>query len=255
MVEFSTSQLYELIANFFWPFVRVLAFLSISPVFSNRSVPVTSKIGLGFVISLLIAPNIPPLIEHDPLSWNGLLILIQQVLIGFSIGFSMQIIFAGIGLAGELISMTMGLGFGAFFDPQSQGRSTSISQLMTAFAILLFIGCDFHLLFIESLANSFKTMPVSYGTISKFHYQDLAFLGSHIFSAGLQLSLPIVTILLIMNMALGILNKSAPQLNMFGIGFPLTLLTGFIMLKLMLPYLNEPILLLIHQGIELITFK
>ncbi|MEI6270164.1 MAG: flagellar biosynthetic protein FliR [Methylococcaceae bacterium] len=252
MIEFTTLQLYHLIANFFWPFVRILAFLSSAPVFSNRSVPMTTKIGLGFAISLLIAPNIPPLIEHDPLSWSGLLILIQQLLIGISIGFSMQIIFAGIGLAGEMISMTMGLGFGAFFDPQSQGRSTSISQLMTAFAILLFIGCDFHLLFIESLANSFKTMPVSYSTINKFQYQELASLGSHIFSAGLQLSLPIVTILLIMNMALGILNKSAPQLNMFGIGFPLTLLTGFIMFKLMLPYLIGPILLLLHQGVELI---
>jgi len=255
LVEFTTSQLYELIGNFFWPFVRILAFLSISPVFSNRSVPVTSKIGLGFVISLLIAPNIPPLLEQDPLSWGGLLILTQQVLIGFSIGFSMQIIFAGIGLAGEMISMTMGLGFGAFFDPQSQGRSTSVSQLLSAFAILFFIACDFHLLFIESLANSFKTIPISYNSINKFQYQELALLGSHIFSAGLQLSLPIVNILLIMNMALGILNKSAPQLNMFGIGFPLTLLTGFIMLKLMLPYLNEPILLLLHQGIELIKFN
>ncbi len=255
MIEFTTTQLYELIANFFWPFVRILAFLTIAPVFSNRSVPVTSKIGLGFAISLLIAPNIPPLIEHDPLSWSGLLILIQQFLIGFSIGFSMQIIFAGIGLAGEVISMTMGLGFGAFFDPQSQGRSTSVSQLLTAFAILFFIGCDFHLLFIESLANSFKTIPISYSSINKFQYQQLAFLGSNIFSAGLQLSLPIVTILLVMNMALGILNRSAPQLNMFGIGFPLTLLTGFIMLKLMLPYMTEPILSLIRQGIEITKFN
>ncbi len=255
MIEFTTSQLYLLIGHFFWPFTRILAFISIAPILGNRSVPITIKIGLGFAISLLITPNLPTIIEEDPLSWNGLLILIQQFLIGFSIGFSMQVIFAGIGLAGEIISMTMGLGFGVFFDPQSQGRTTSLSQLLTALAIMLFISCDFHLLLIESLINSFQTIPVSGKSITSLQFKELALLGSNIFRTGLQLSLPIVTTLLIMNMALGILNRAAPQLNLFGIGFPITLLTGFIMLKLMLPYLSESLLILLQQGIANISIN
>ncbi len=252
MVEFTTQQLYGLVTAYFWPLVRILGLFTSAPFFSNRSVPGQVRVALGTAMTFIIAPNLPPFPEQDPLSWTGILIVIQQFLIGISIGFTMRLIFTGIELAGEMIGMTMGFGFATFFDPQSQGRSSSLSQILSLLTMLFLITGNFHILLIECLVESFKTLPIGEATLNKNSFKQLALWGGEIFFTGLQLSMPIVTALFIINMALGILTRAAPQLNLFGIGFPITLLTGLLMFDLMLPYWSIPLLDYVQNGINMI---
>jgi flagellar biosynthetic protein FliR len=252
MIEITTTQLYNGVSGFYWPMTRILGVFSSAPFLSNNSIPIRIRVALGFAITLLIAPSIPPFAEQDPMSYAGILILIQQFIIGVSIGFVLRIIFTGVELAGEMMSMSMGLGFATFFDPQSKGRSSSISQFLSLLLLQMFLACDLHLLLIDSLVGSFTSLPIGRGTMGAPGFQQLAYWGARIFSIGLQLSMPVVTALLITNMALGVLTRAAPQLNLFGIGFPLTLVVGYSMIYFILPYLTTPMLNMLNESMQML---
>ncbi len=252
MVDFTDTQLLAWVSAFMWPLTRILGIFSTAPVLGHASLPIQSRVGLAVLLAILVAPGLPASTEQDILSWYGLLITVQQFLIGVAIGFVMSLIFTGIELAGELVGMTMGLGFATFFDPQSKGRSSVISQFLSLLALLLFLAADFHLLLIETLVQSFRTLPIEVNALHWSSIRNIAFWGGHIFSIGVQISLPVVTALLITNLALGILTRAAPQLNLFGIGFPVTMSVGFLMLGLCLPYWSTPIMRLLQSGLDLI---
>ena len=135
----------------------------------------------------------------------------------------------------------------SFFDP-SQGQSTAVNRFLGLLAMLIFLSLDGHLMIVTAVANSFVTMPIT-ATGGSINPMKIAMWGEVIFSAGLLLALPAVAALLITNMALGILTRTAPQLNLFGIGFPITLSMGFLVLALALPGMLKPIEKLIEQGV------
>ena len=239
-----------MIASFMWPLTRILGLIAIAPPFGNNSVPVQVKLMLGVMLELIVAPTIPPLSNVDPLSLTGIMILMQQLVIGLAMGFMVRIVFAGIEMAGEVIGLTMGLGFATFFDPQTQGRSSAISQVLVLLATLIFLTLNVHLSLFTTLIESFKTIPISTSLTMGFSFQKLAIWGEQIFSIGLRLSLPVVAALLIANIALGILTRAAPQLNLFGIGFPITISVGFLMLSMIIPYMLQPIENVFQSTIE-----
>jgi flagellar biosynthetic protein FliR len=160
----------------------------------------------------------------------------------------MRIVFTAVELAGELCGMTMGLGFATFFDPQSAGRSSAISQYLSLITLMVYLAANLHLVVLSTLVDSFTTMPVTAMPMGGDLFRQLAGWGGRIFSAGVQLALPVVAGLLITNIALGILTRAAPQLNLFGVGFPVTLTVGFLMLALTLPYLAVPLERLFADG-------
>jgi flagellar biosynthetic protein FliR len=252
MITVTSAELYTWIASFLWPLTRILGLISIAPLFGNVSVPARVKLGLGVMLALIIAPGVPALPATDPMSLTGFLILAQQLVIGMAMGFAMRIVFAAIELAGEISSMTMGLGFAIFYDPQTRGRSSAISQFIALLTLMVYLATNLHLVLLSTLAQSFTSLPISAAALSGDGFQQLTAWGGRIFSAGIQLSLPIVAALLITNMALGILTRAAPQLNLFGIGFPITIGVGFIMVALSLPFMSTPIVRLLHEGIEAI---
>lgn len=252
MITLSSAELYTWIASILWPLTRMLGLIAVAPVFGNTSVPARVKLGLGIMLTLVVAPAIPALPAVDPMSLDGLMILIQQLLIGMGMGFVMRIIFSGVEMAGEIIGMTMGLGFATFFDPQSKGHSSAISQFLSLLTIMIYLATNLHLVLLSTLADSFTTLPISATPMGGQFMQQLVAWGGRIFSAGVQLSLPIVAALLIVNISLGILTRAAPQLNLFGIGFPITIGVGFIMIAITLPYLATPIVNLFHEGIGVI---
>lgn len=252
MIDITTTQLFSWVSAFIWPLVRILGVVTSAPLLSHSCVPVQARVGLGVAITLSVAPSLPIFPYQDPLSWIGVLILIQQFLIGITIGFVLRIIFTGVEFAGEMIGMTMGLGFATFFDQQSKGRSSSISQFLSFLTLLLFVASNFHLLLIEILVESFHSLPMGLLSLGNHGFQQVAYYGGRVFSTGIQLSLPVVTALIITNLALAVLTRSAPQLNLFAIGFPLTLLTGYIMLGLMLAYLSTPITSMLQEGLQMI---
>ncbi|QJE00931.1 flagellar biosynthetic protein FliR [Massilia forsythiae] len=250
MISFTTTELYAWIGGLLWPLTRILGLLAAAPVFGNTGVPQLIKLTLGVLLAAIVAPTIPSPPAVDPTSWAGLLILGQELLIGSAMGFAMRLVFAAVEFAGELASSTMGLGFATFFDPGSAGRTSAISQFLALVATMAFLALNAHLVLIEALVESFFTLPISAAPMSLAAPLEMVRWGGRIFSAGLQLSLPIVAALLVTNIALAILTRAAPQLNLFGIGFPITLGAGFLVISLTLPYLGTPLQNLFNQGIE-----
>lgn len=251
MITFTSAELYNWVAAFLWPLTRILGLIAVAPVFGHASVPARVKIGLGVLIALAVAPTVNGIPAVDPVSLTGLLMVAQQFIIGLAIGFAMRIIFAGVELAGEITSLSMGLSFASFFDPQSHGHTTVISRFLTFLAILVFLSVNGHLMLLAVLADSFATLPISAAPINGQGFLQIANWGGLIFSAGIQLSLPMVAALLITNLALGILTRAAPQMNIFAVGFPITLGVGFVVLAISLPFLAAPLEHLLQQGIEM----
>jgi len=250
LISFTTTELYAWIGGLLWPLTRILGLVAAAPVFGNTGVPSLVKLTLGVLLAAIVAPTIPALPAVDPTSWAGILIAGQEMLIGLAMGFSMRLVFAAVEFGGELASSTMGFSFASFFDPNSAGRSSAVSQFMALVATMAFLAMNAHLVLVQVLVESFFTLPISGTPMSLAAPLEMARWGGRIFSAGLQLTLPIVAALLITNVALAILTRAAPQLNLFGIGFPVTLGAGLLVLSLTLPYLNTPLQNLFNQGIE-----
>lgn len=250
MLTLTSVEMNTWIAALLWPLTRILGLIAAAPLFGHAAVPVPVKLVLGTLLAMIIAPALPALPAADPMSLAGLLILLREMLIGLAMGVTMRIVFAAIEMAGEVASMTMGLGFASFFDPLTAGRSSAVSQFLVLISTMAFMAANVHLVLLQALAESFITMPVAATPLAGGGPLELARWGARIFSAGLQLSLPIVAALLITNIALGILTRAAPQLNLFALGFPITLGVGLLLISLTLPYLGTPILNLFNQGIE-----
>jgi flagellar biosynthesis protein FliR len=251
MINITSGELNTWIASFLWPLTRILGLVATAPLFGNTSIPTQVKVGLGVMLALIIAPGVPALPALDPMSLHGMLILVQQFVIGAAMGLTVSIVFAAVEMAGEIIGLTMGLGFATFFDPQSQGRSSAISQFLGLLTLMIYLAANLHLAVLSVLADSFTSMPISELAISNQPFQLFIGWGGRIFSAGVQLSLPIVAALLITNIALGILTRAAPQLNLFGIGFPVTICVGFVMIGLALPYMTTPLDRLFQEGFSI----
>jgi len=253
MISLTDAQLNAWLISFIWPLTRILGLIMVAPVFGHSSVPRRVKIGLGVFIALIIAPPLPPMPDVGLGSWHGLFILIQQLLIGMAIGFIMRIVFAAVEAAGEIVGLQMGLGFASFFDPQSAGQTIVISQFFNLLASLLFLAVNAHLLLLGILVESFKSLPISPQPLSTAGFYSVANYGSVVFSVGLQLALPLIAILLMTNLALGILTRSAPQLNIFAIGFPITLGVGLIALDITLPYFTPQFEHMFRNGFAATT--
>jgi len=246
MISLTDAQINAWLINFIWPLTRILGMIMVAPVFGHRAVPGRVKIGLGIFIALIIAPTLPPMPDVGLGSWHGLFILVQQLLIGVAIGFIMRIVFAAVETAGEIVGLQMGLGFASFFDPQSAGQTLVLARFYNMLALLVFLAVNAHLLMIGVLVDSFQTLPISPQPLSAAGFYNVAAFGSTVFSVGLQLALPLIAILLMTNLSLGILTRSAPQLNIFAIGFPITLGVGLIVLDITLPYFAP----LLEQSIQ-----
>jgi len=249
MITFSSELLQSWVLGLLLPLIRILSFISMAPVFSHNGIPQPVKMAVGFLITVTVMPTLPSLPNIDPVSWQGVLMISQQIIIGVAMGLMVRLIFSGIEMAGQVSGMMMGLGFASFYDPQTQGSTVAISQFFGILAILVFLSMDGHLLLIVALAESFYTLPISLDGVG-INPMQIALWGGKIFSIGLQLSLPIIAALLITNIALGILTRSAPQLNIFGIGFPITIGVGFLTLILILPEMAQPYRHFIEEGIS-----
>lgn len=249
MFSVSSVQLNAWMVMLLWPAARILAMVSVAPLFGHASIPARVKLGLGLLLSVAVAPGLPPLPEVAPFSGDGLLVLVQQILIGLAIGFGMRLVFAAVELAGELAALSMGLSFSTFFDPLSRSQASSISQFFGWLALMVFLASNLHLALLATLAKSFTILPISATPMGMGPFRMLATYGGQVFALGLQLALPIIAALLVTNLALGILNKAAPQLNLFGIGFPITLGAGFLMISIVLPYLSAPLLAAMEQAL------
>lgn len=252
MITVTSTQLLTWIAAFMWPLTRILGLISTVPLLSNVNVPMRIKVALGIMIALVVAPSLGEMPAIDMVSFEGVFLLAMQFFIGAAMGFTVRIVFAAVEMAGAATGLTMGLGFATFFDPVTEGQSSVISQFLSLLALTIYIATNLHLVVLTVLIDSFETIPVSTIPLGGQFFLDIVHWGGRIFSGGLQLALPMIAVLLITNMSLGILTRAAPQLNLFGIGFPVTIGVGFVIISLMLPYFVTPIMQIFQESIGII---
>ncbi|KVV47032.1 flagellar biosynthetic protein FliR [Burkholderia ubonensis] len=235
MFSVTYAQLNAWLTAFLWPFVRMLALVAVAPVTGHASVPGRVKIGVAAFMALVVAPTLGAMPAVTVFSAQGIWIVVTQFLIGVAMGFTMQIVFAAAQAAGDAIGLSMGLGFATFFDPHSSGATPVMGRFLNAVAILAFLAFDGHLQVLAALAASFQALPVSAELLHAPGWRTLAAFGATVFQMGLLLALPVVAALLIANLALGILNRAAPQVGIFQVGFPVTMLVGLLLVQLMVP--------------------
>ncbi|MCP3726550.1 flagellar biosynthetic protein FliR [Paraburkholderia sp. CNPSo 3272] len=250
MFTVTYAQLNAWLTAFLWPFTRILALVAVAPVLGNRSVPTRVKIGLAGFITLIVAPTLGAMPQVTVFSAEGVWILVNQFLIGVALGFTMQLVFAVVTAAGDMMSLGMGLGFASFFDPQASTSSPALSSWLNMMAMLAFLVFDGHLQMIAALVATFQTLPVTASVLGASGWQLIANYGATILTSGLLLSLPVVVALLITNLSLGILNRAAPQIGIFQIGFALTMLVGMLLVQLMMPNLIPYFARLFDSGID-----
>lgn len=238
MISISSAQLDAWLGLFIFPLTRILALLATAPIFNNSALPVRIRLITGLVITFALSPALPSPPTIPASSWLGLAVIGEQLLIGLMMGFALRIAFVALDIAGELIGLQMGLSFAIFFDPGSSGQTPVMAQFLGLLTALIFLAMNGHLLTLTLLAESFTLLPIS---TTPFHAAALSALltaSAMMFSLGVMLALPLITALLITNISLGVLARVAPTLNLFAVGFPVTLALGFIILLLSLPYIG-----------------
>lgn len=234
MLQVTSDQWLQWLNLYFWPLLRILALISTAPILSERTIPKRIKLALGIMIAVVIAPSLPA--NSVPVfSFAALWLAIQQILIGIALGFTMQFAFAAVRTAGEIIGLQMGLSFATFVDPGSRLNMPVLARIIDMLAMLLFLTFNGHLWLISLLVDTFHTLPIGGEPVNSNAFLALARAGGLIFLNGLMLALPVITMLLTLNLALGLLNRMAPQLSIFVIGFPLTLTVGMTLIAALMP--------------------
>jgi flagellar biosynthetic protein FliR len=240
MISFTEAQILAWITPLLWPFLRALALFSSLPLLGTRVVPVRVRIALAALVALAAQASLPTMPPVALDSWLAFMLVVQQLLIGISLGFAVRLVFAAIELAGEIVGLQMGLNFAGFFDPMTASQTTATSRFFGAIVGWLFIVINGHLLIIAALVNSFNAFPIS-GEPFAFLKQALPHeWGAMIFSTGLWIALPMVAMLTFVNLVLGVISRVAAQINIFAIGFPITLGVGLLGILLTLPLMQQP---------------
>ena len=234
-----------------WPFLRVLGVFTTAPIFSSRAFPIRARIGLAFLVSLCAQAT---LANQPAVSLNGaaaLGTLIQQVGIGMAIGFTVRLVFTAVELAGEMVGLQMGLNFASFFDPMANAQVSAVSRFFGNIAVLLFIAINGHLTVLMAIIKSFDTFPIGGSLLQAFARVRVYELGADLFASGLWIALPMIGLLLFVNLTLGVISRVAPQMNIYAIGFPVTLTAGLAGIALVLPMMEQPLLALMDRMLTM----
>ena len=247
----TTGQIEAWVALYLWPFVRIAGCLMVAPVFGAGFVPARARLALAGGVTLVVAPLLP-MPQAGPFSGEGVVIIAQQLLIGVAMGFALQLVFDAMALGGQLLANSMGLSFAFNVDPQRGASTPVLGQFYLVMVTLLFLAMDGHLALIEALADSFRTLPIGTEGLGREGLWTLANWGSQLFKGALAVSLPGLTALLVVNLAFGVVSRAAPSLNLFAIGFPITLVCGLLIVMAGLPAVGDSFMVLLRETFALL---
>ncbi|MCL6414473.1 flagellar type III secretion system protein FliR [Aestuariirhabdus sp. Z084] len=225
MIELSTQEISGWVSHLMWPLFRIASLFMVMPIIGTQLVPTRVRLLFAIAVTALVAPMLPDMPEYDVLSLASWVITAQQVLIGSLMGFVLQLFFHTFALAGQMIAMQMGLGFASLNDPANGVNVAAVGQMYLMLVTLLFLAMNGHLVVIQVVVDSFLTLPVGQFLSFQSLYEIVVWFG-WIFGSALLIAIPAMSALLIVNLTFGVMTKSAPQLNVFALGFPMTLIFG-----------------------------
>lgn len=234
MLQITTGQLEAWLAQYLWPFIRIGACFMMAPIFGASFVPPRVRLLLAGAITLIVAPLVPPP-DVETFSAAAVIVTIHQIIIGFATAFALQLIFDALAMGGQLLSNTMGLGFAFNVDPLRGVSTPVLGQLYMILVTLTFLAINGHLVLIEILAQGFTTLPVGMTGLDGAMIWRVAEWGSQLFAGALTVALPGMAALLVVNLAFGVMSRAAPTLNLFAVGFPITLIAGLVIMYVGLP--------------------
>lgn len=247
----TAEQINAWVGLIMWPLFRIAGLLMIMPVLGGGEVPVRVRVALAFLMTVLIVPSLGPMPQLDPLSFDSVLISMQQLIIGVAMGLMVLIVFNAVTMAGESIAVTMGLGFALLNDPQNGSQVPTVSQFYLILATLLFLALDGHHAIVMLLDASFTQLPVGQSLGSNALWVLVQW-GGIMFKGALSIALPALAAMLTVNIIMGVITRAAPQLNLFSVGFPITMTVGFLAMLFTLPSFQvafESILLMAQSQI------
>lgn len=227
LLQLTDTQISTWVASFILPLFRIGAVLMTMPIFGTTLVPTRVRLYFALAITVVVVPGLPPMPQVHALDLSALLLIAEQVIIGALMGLSLQLFFQAFVVAGQIISIQMGMGFASMVDPTNGVSAAVIGQFLTMLVSLLFLGMNGHLVVFEVLTESFTTLPVGSAMLIN-HFWEMANKLGWVLGAAMLLVLPAITALLVVNIAFGVMTRAAPQLNIFSIGFPLTLVLGLV---------------------------
>lgn len=249
----SEEQINQFIGQYLWPMIRIGAFYLAVPIIGARTVPARIRLILMLFTTLLVVPLLPnaPIVSF--VSLQAVVMIVKEVLIGMALGFSLQIVMHVFILVGQFVALKLGLGFAAQNDPSSGISVTVLSQFYLLLTTLLFFAINGHLIMIQMIVDSFASFPVGGPGLTPAHYTHIVSMFSWMFASGLLISLPLLTSMMIVNMSFGVMSRSAPQMNVFTVGMPITLVFGFLLmwysLSNFLPLFNQ----IIEEGLAAVS--
>jgi flagellar biosynthesis protein FliR len=248
MINTELATLMTLLQQFLWPFIRIGAFLLVSPLYSIESFTVRLRVALAMILTLFTLDNVM-VPQSMPFDASSVGLILGEILVGALLGFSLQVVNSALAIGGAAISNAMGLSFANIVDP-ALGNIPVVSQFFVIFATLIFLGLDGHLQLIRLLIDSFTLLPI--GELPDFGrwYDVLVVWLPEMFVFGLSLALPVAISLLLMNLGLGLVTRAAPAMNIFSIGFPALLLCGLVFLFLSLPGLAAGIEIMWQRSLD-----
>lgn len=235
-MEITTLQISEVISHYVWPVARVTGFVLAMPLIGTKLVP--SKVKIIFVICLTYISSFllknPPIVEL--ISVQAVIILGQEFIIGLLMGFMIKLVFNAFIFGGQIMAMQSGLGFASLVDPQNGSQVPVLGQLFLMIVSLLFLASNGHLMLIDLFINSFILLPINSDILVSARSGFVVNYATILFAGGVALALPAVVALLIVNFTFGTMTRSAPQLNIFSIGFPLTMVLGLFIISICMTF-------------------
>ncbi len=252
MITITQAQIEGWLSQLFWPFVRIGACFMVAPAFGALFIPPRIRLVLAGAVAYLVAPLIPHPTGIEVFSISGFMVTIQQVIIGVALGFALQILFDAVAMGGQLLANSMGLSFAFNVDPMRGTGTPALGQLYALLVMLTFLALDGHLAMIEVLVDGFRTLPIGAAGFSHDSLWTLVAWGTQIFSGALAVALPGITALLIVNLAFGVMSRAAPSLNLFAVGFPITLVFGLVIILVGLPALQSAFIGLLGKAFLLL---
>ena len=252
MLTLTTGQLEGWLSQLFWPFIRIGACFMVAPAFGAMFIPARLRLVLAGAIALLVAPLVTSPAGITPFSPAGVVVTIQQVIIGVALGFALQVLFDAVSMGGQLLANSMGLSFAFNVDPMRGTGTPALGTLYALLVMLTFLALDGHLALIEVLVDGFRTLPIGEVGLGTQGYWALVGWGTQIFAGALAVALPGITALLIVNLAFGVMSRAAPSLNLFAVGFPISLVFGLVIVLVGLPALQSSFIKLLGQAFVLL---
>jgi flagellar biosynthetic protein FliR len=231
-VEFTESVVMQYIADFILPFARISALIMAMIGFGSKIIPGKVKIFLCVTLTVAVMPAIPPTQVGSLISFETALLMFEQMVIGVALGLVTVMVLNTFTLAGQIIAMQTGLGFASLVDPVSGMNVPAVGQFFLILSTLMFWAMDGHLAYIQFIVASFETLPIGEYKFTADKFKEVVEWGEWMFVTALSLALAPLTAMLLINFSFGVMTRAAPQLNIFAIGFPVTMCAGLLIMWL-----------------------